>query len=57
MTYSGRALAREASALAGVHRLTVDGRGDQGQRLAPGVYFYRIRMPDRVETGRFVLMH
>ena len=51
-----RQLARAADAPAGVYRLTVDGRGDQGERLPPGVYFYRIRMPAGLETGRFVIM-
>ena len=51
-----RQLARAVDAPVGVNRLTVDGRGDRGERLPPGVYFYRIRMPGSLETGRFVIM-
>jgi PKD repeat protein len=50
-----RRLAQAADAAAGTHRVAVDGRGDQGQPLPPGVYFYRIQMPGKVETGRFVI--
>ena len=51
-----RQLARAVDAPAGVYRLTVDGRSDRGERLPPGVYFYRIRMPGSLETGRFVIV-
>jgi len=51
-----RQLARAVDAPVGVNRLTVDGRGDRGERLPPGVYFYRIRMPGSLETGRFVIV-
>jgi hypothetical protein len=51
-----RRLARAADAPAGPYRLAVDGRGDRGERLPAGVYFYRIVMPDRLETGRFVVL-
>jgi len=50
-----RQLASAPDAPAGVYQLTVDGRGDHGERLPSGVYFYRIRTPLEVATGRFVI--
>jgi hypothetical protein len=40
----------------GLRELTLDGRGDQGERLDSGVYFYRVQAIERSATGRFVLV-
>jgi parallel beta-helix repeat protein len=40
----------------GLHNVTLDGRGDQGERLGRGVYFYRVQAIERSATGRFVLL-
>jgi hypothetical protein len=38
----------------GDQRVVWDGRARDGQQLAPGVYFARVRTPDRDRTARFV---
>jgi len=40
----------------GLHSITLDGRGDQGESLGSGVYFYRVQATERVARGRFVLV-
>jgi parallel beta-helix repeat protein len=40
----------------GLHLLHVDGRGDRGDRLGSGVYFYRVQAADRSAVGRYVLV-
>jgi flagellar hook assembly protein FlgD len=40
---------------AGYHDLHVDGRGDRGERLPSGVYYYRIETGEGEATGRFVI--
>ena len=45
----------DRSAAAGAHRLPVDGRGDRGQPLSPGMYFYRVRGVEGASSGRFVI--
>jgi len=40
----------------GRQRIGWDGRLEGGRSVANGVYFYRIAMPDRVLTSRFVVM-
>ena len=40
----------------GEHRVTWDGRDDAGNRQASGVYLYRLRAGDVVETRRMVLV-
>ena len=45
-----------ADAAAGSHRFDLDGRNDRGERLGPGVFFYRIESPDGVRQGRFVVL-
>lgn len=52
-----RRLVSTGSAPAGIYQPTVDGRGDRGERLSSGVYFYRIRTPSEVATGRFVIAY
>lgn len=39
---------------AGAHALEWDGRDTRGQRVAPGVYFYRLRTPERDHRGKIV---
>lgn len=41
---------------AGEHAVRWDGRDDAGAKVAPGVYLYRLRLGDRVETKRMVLV-
>jgi hypothetical protein len=38
----------------GAHVLEWDGRDARGQRVAPGVYFYRLRTPERDRRGKIV---
>ena len=51
-----RSLADDFDAPAGIHRFMFDGRGNDGQRLGAGVYFYRIVAAEGVRTSRFVLL-
>ena len=51
-----RTLVRESFVSAGYHDVKLDGTGDNGTRLASGVYFYRIQTADGVASGRFVVM-
>ena len=46
----------EPSVAPGLHNVTLDGRGDQGERLGSGVYFYRVQAIERVVSGRFLLV-
>ena len=41
---------------AGRHELAFDARGDDGQRLAPGIYYYTVRAPSGGGRGRFVVV-
>ncbi len=41
---------------AGRHELLWDGRDAQGQKLATGVYFYRLTTPDETQTRKMILM-
>lgn len=54
---AGREVARPLSRTldAGDHRLDWDGRTDDGQELAQGVYFIRLSTPVETRTGRIVL--
>jgi len=50
-----RALMDEASLPAGYHDLIFDGRAEGGEKLASGVYFYRIESAEGDAAGRFVI--
>jgi len=50
-----RTLDREEGSPAGYHEIRFDGQGDHGERLASGIYFYRIVTPDGAATGRLVI--
>jgi hypothetical protein len=41
---------------AGDHEATWDGLDDRGAPAASGVYFYRLRVGDAIETRRMVLV-
>ncbi len=43
-------------AAAGTHRFDLDGKNDRGERLGPGVFFYRIDSADGMRQGRFVVL-
>jgi hypothetical protein len=41
---------------AGSHTVSVDGRGDRGQVLASGIYFYRIEAAEGSAAGRIAIL-
>jgi glucose/arabinose dehydrogenase len=41
---------------AGIYQLEWDGRDDRGRPLASGVYIYRLRLEDRVEARKLLLL-
>jgi hypothetical protein len=51
-----RRLMEQQSAPAGYHEVRIDGRNAEGEKLASGVYFYRIETAGDVTTGRFAVM-
>jgi hypothetical protein len=51
-----RHLADESDASAGMHVLTIGRIRDDGQRMSPGLYFYRIVADEGRLTGRFILL-
>ncbi|MEZ5065999.1 MAG: DUF6605 domain-containing protein [bacterium] len=55
---SGRAVRRfPASSLpAGVHPVVWDTRDDRGRPVAPGVYFYRVRVGSEASQGKLVIV-
>ncbi|MGE5177249.1 MAG: Ig-like domain-containing protein [Hyphomicrobiales bacterium] len=52
-----RTVLDERGAAAGLHRVSLDGRGADGGRLPSGVYFFRIDAAEGSETGRFALVY
>ena len=51
-----RSLVRATTFGAGRQQVEFDGRGDSGQRLEAGVYFYRLRIPFQTWTQRFTML-
>jgi hypothetical protein len=51
-----RRLIEEPSLSPGYHDVRIDGRDDHGERLATGVYFYRINSVDGVDTGQLTVL-
>jgi hypothetical protein len=51
-----RTLADDGAAGAGYHDVRIDGRGDRGEQLASGTYFFRIVSADGVAAGRITIM-
>jgi flagellar hook assembly protein FlgD len=51
-----RRLADESDAAAGMHTMTINGMRDDGRRMRPGLYFYRIVADEGRITGRFVML-
>jgi hypothetical protein len=41
---------------AGEHAVRIDGRGERGEVLPSGVYFYRVDSPDGAVTGHFAIL-
>jgi hypothetical protein len=50
-----RELMNDSQGPAGIHRLPVDGKGDRGEPLASGIYFFRIQAAEGTSTGRIVI--
>lgn len=51
-----RTLADRSNAAAGYQDVRIDGRDQNGSRLATGVYFYRAETPDGALSGRFTIL-
>jgi hypothetical protein len=51
-----RTLMTQQSVSPGIHEVTIDGRNEQGNRLASGIYYYRVRSVDGVSKGTFVVL-
>ena len=51
-----RNLMEESFASAGYHDVTVDGRGQNGEKLPSGVYFYNIRTAEGSSCGRLTIL-
>jgi hypothetical protein len=50
-----RRLLHASGAPAGLHRVPVDGKDEQGRTLASGVYFFQIEAAEGVSSGRLVV--
>jgi hypothetical protein len=50
-----RELLNDSESFAGVHRLTIDGRGEHGEALPSGMYFYRVQAVEGAVSGRFII--
>ncbi|HEX7078643.1 MAG TPA: FG-GAP-like repeat-containing protein [Candidatus Eisenbacteria bacterium] len=46
----------EANLPSGYHDVRISGRGENGVRMASGVYFFRIEAADAEQTGRFTIL-
>jgi hypothetical protein len=51
-----RTLARDPAGTAGEYRVVFDGRGRDGSRLAPGMYFVRLSRGSEILTKRLVVL-
>ncbi len=51
-----RTLMEAPIAPAGEHEVRIDGRGERGEVLPSGVYFYRVESPDGTASGRFAIL-
>ena len=51
-----RVLMEDPDAAAGYHDVRLDGQAGSGERLASGIYFYRVETREDVLTGRFAIM-
>jgi PKD repeat protein len=51
-----RRLIEERSLPPGYHDVRIDGRDDHGERLATGIYFFRIHAAEGVETGQLTVL-
>jgi hypothetical protein len=51
-----RTLWPESYTSAGYHDVTIDGRGDKGEKLPSGVYFYEIRTAEGSAQGRVTIL-
>ena len=41
---------------AGYHQILIDGRGDRGQRLSSGIYYYWMETAEGPARGRFAIL-
>ena len=51
-----RTLMPKQDLLPGIHEVTVDGRNEQGNRLASGIYFYRVLSVDGISKGALTVL-
>ena len=51
-----RTLMDEPHALAGLHTVVIDGRGTHGEKLASGIYYYRVETAERTVDGKFTIL-
>jgi hypothetical protein len=51
-----RTLMRAEALPAGLHTVRIGGRGENGEILASGVYFFRVEAAEAVLTGRFTIL-
>ena len=51
-----RTVMQESFAAAGYHDVTIDGRGENGEKLSSGVYFYNIKTADGSVSGRLTIL-
>jgi flagellar hook assembly protein FlgD len=51
-----RNLMPQRDLLPGIHGVTVDGRNEQGNRLASGIYFYRVQSAEGISRGSVAVL-